>query len=122
MQRTILFTIFFSLLTFPLFSQTIATVKEVRGKVEVKAPGGSWQPAKAGMGISEGTFISTGFKSRAELDLTSSTLYVRQLTRMKIEELIQKQKSLNTGLYLTVGKVEAKLKTAEGLNHNFKIN
>ena len=121
MRRTILFFIFFSLLTFPLFSQTIAVIKEVKGKVEVKATGGSWQPAKAGMGISKGTVISTGFRSRAVLDLTGSTLYVRQITRMKIEELIQKQKSLNTGLYLMVGRVEAKVKTVEGLNHNFKI-
>jgi hypothetical protein len=103
-----------------LFSQT-AVVKQVVGKVEVKAPGQAWVPAKVGMDVSKGSFISTGFRSTAVLEMGPSVLNVRQLTRMQLEELLEKEGTMTTGLYLNVGKVNAKVKSVKGLSHDFKL-
>lgn len=108
-------------LTLPLFAQEMAVVENVSGKAELKAPGGSWVAASPGMEISKGTVISTGFSSTLSLDLGDSVLSVKQLTRLTLEELVKKEGIVTTSLALKVGKVNAKVKTAEGLQHNFSI-
>ena len=104
-----------------VFSQTTAVVKTVRGKVEVKVPGQSWKPAVAGMPISKGTTISTGFRSQAVLDVGPSEVTVSQLTRMQLEELLEQEGTVTTGLYLNVGRVSADVKSVEGLTNDFKL-
>ncbi len=121
MKKTILIPILFLILIAPLFSQLQAVFKELSGKVEVKAPLKEWEPAQLGMIISKGTIISTGFKSTARLEIGPSDLYVKQLTRMELEELTMIKGTVTTGLNLRVGKVEARVKTVEGLEHNFKL-
>ncbi len=121
MKKLIITTAFVFLLTAPLFSQLQAVIKEVSGKVEIKAPAKGWESATEGMEISKGTIISTGFKSQALLDLGSSNLYVKQLTRMSLDELAQKEGIVTTGLFLRVGKVRAQVKTTAGLQHNFTL-
>lgn len=121
MKKSIIITALIFLLTAPLFSQLQAVIKEVSGKVEIKAPAKGWESATEGMEISKGTIISTGFKSQALLDLGSSILYVKQLTRMSLDELTQKEGIVTTGLFLRVGKVKARVKTTAGLQHNFTL-
>lgn len=104
-----------------LFSQAQAVVKEFKGKVEIKASGGDWQPVKAGMKLDTGASISTGFSSTALLDLGTSTLKVAPLTRMQLVELIARQGSVSTTLALKVGKVNAEVKTAQGLRQDFTL-
>jgi hypothetical protein len=104
-----------------LFSQTQAVVKEFTGKVEIKATGGTWQPVKAGMKLDTGASISTGFSSTALLDLGTSTLKVAPLTRMQLVELIARQGSVSTTLALKVGKVNAEVKSAQGLRQDFTL-
>jgi hypothetical protein len=70
----------------PVFSQLQGLLTEVTGKVEIKVPGGDWTPAEEGTSISAGTMISTGFGAQAILDLGGSTLLVRPLTRMRLDE------------------------------------
>jgi hypothetical protein len=104
-----------------LFSQAQAVVKEFKGKVEIKASGGDWQPVTAGMNLDTGASISTGFSSTALLDLGTSTLKVAPLTRMQLVELIARQGSVSTTLALKVGKVNAEVKTAQGLRQDFTL-
>ena len=104
-----------------LFAQEQGTVQKVTGKVELKAPGMTWVSASPGMKISKGTIISTGFKSALSLDLGDSELEVKQLTRLTLEELIKQEGKVTTALSLKVGKVNAKVKTAEGLQHDFTL-
>jgi hypothetical protein len=104
-----------------LFSQTQAVVKEFKGKVEIKAGAGEWQAVKAGMTLDTGASISTGFSSTAVLDLGTSTLKVAPLTRMQLVELIARQGSVSTTLALRVGKVNAEVKTAQGLRQDFTL-
>lgn len=103
------------------FSQSQVVLKESAGKVEVKAPGGGWTPAAVGAKLSMGASISTGFSSTALLDLGTSTIRVAPLTRMQIVDLVARQGSVSTSLFLTVGRVHAEVKKAEGLRQSFVL-
>ena len=93
-----------------LSAQVKAVVKEIIGKVEIKAADNVWRPAKVGAAISKGHSISTGFDSTAVLTIGQSTLRVRPLTRMRLEELTQAGKAVSTSLSLSVGKVKGEVK------------
>jgi len=98
-----------------------AAVLEYVGKVEIKEPGGSWTAVEKGMSFSQGSTVSTGFNSSVRLDLGASELRIKALTRMTIRELVEKEGTVTTDLYLRVGKVQAKVKPAVGLSHDFKL-
>ena len=98
-----------------------AVVKDVSGKVEVMSPGGSWKKASTGMKIETGDSISTGFRSQAILTLGASQVVVKQLTRMELTELVEKQGTVRTGLNLRVGKIKAKVRTTAGLRQDFRL-
>ena len=102
-------------------SQEKATIIDLSGKVEVKNPGKGWVPARDGMEILGGTIISTGFGGTAVLDLGSSEIRIKQLTRMTLDELTEQEGTVSTQLTLNVGRVSAKVKTTEGLTHNFTL-
>lgn len=104
-----------------LFADLTAVVKNVSGKVEIKSPGGAWKKATAGMKIKKGYYISTGFKSEAVLVLGDSQVVVKQLTRMELEELVEKQGTVHTGLNLRVGRVRAQVNSSKGLKQQFTL-
>jgi len=104
-----------------LFADITAVVKDISGKVEIKVPGGSWKKASAGMKIEEGYSISTGFRSTAVLELGASQVIVKQLTRMELTELVEKEGTVKTGLNLRVGKIKAKVRTTAGLRQDFRL-
>ena len=104
-----------------LSAQTQAVVKEISGKVEVKTGSADWQPAKTGMKFDTGASISTGFNSTAVLDLGTSVLTVRPLTRLQLAELIKREASVSTTLVLRVGKVKAEVKKVEGVRQDFTL-
>ncbi len=121
MKKFLIFVMVIGLMSTPLFAELKAHIKSTKGKVEIKLPLKGWQRAKVGMVIPKGATISTGFKSYAVLQLGDSILQVKQLTRMKLEELIQKKNIVSTKLFLKVGKIKAKVRTAKGLRANFKL-
>jgi hypothetical protein len=109
-----------------LFSATLgwseALVKEFKGKVEFKAAtASSWAPVVVGMKFAKGDSISTGFGSQAVLDLGSSVVTVKALTRMTLAELVEKEGTVTTSISLRVGKLNADVKTDTGLKHDFTI-
>ncbi len=120
MKKILVITVLFTVLAFPLLAQN-AVIKEVSGKVEVRPPGAAWKTAEVGMQVLGGTYISTGFGAKAVLNIGESVLQVKQLTRMQIENIIEQEGTLNTNLYLRVGKVRAEVKSTEGLSNNFKL-
>ena len=96
----------------PGYSANLITVTEVKGKVELKGPDGSWKLLTKGTTVPQGTLISTGFKSSAELDLGgSSTVFVKQLTRMSVDQLAFTGQKVNTELNLKLGRIRADVKT-----------
>jgi hypothetical protein len=107
-----------------LFAQdgTITAVfKEISGKVQIREVFGKWVTAEEEMEIPKGATISTGFGSFAVLELGSAELQVKQLTRMTIEDIVEKEGTVTTDLFLRVGKVRASVKTTEGLTNDFKV-
>jgi hypothetical protein len=104
----------------PVFSVS-AIVQEISGKVELKAPGDSWQAAEQGMEVTGGTTVSTGFNSKAVIRIGESILEVEALTRMDLEELIEREGTIDTKLHLKVGKVKADVRSTEGLRNNFRL-
>jgi hypothetical protein len=103
-----------------LVAQT-ARFESVQGTVEVKQPGGDWVPAASGMNIEKATLISTGFKSSAVVKVSGSTLQVRALTRLSLEEILAKEGSDTVELFMQTGRVRADIKPPESGKVNFTI-
>jgi len=112
--------IFLTVVFLPVFGQN-ATVTQITGKVQLLSPGGQWVDAARGSVVTPGTVVSTGFSSTAVLDLGTSQLQVRQLTRMKLEELVRSQGTVTTSLFLTVGAVHANVANNLGVTQKFTI-
>ena len=102
-------------------AQAQARVRSFAGKVEILGAQQAWVPVKPGMSLGLGTTISTGFNSTAVLELGSSVLMVRPLTRLRLNELVARQGTVTTELFLQVGKIRAEVKSAEGLAQDFKV-
>jgi hypothetical protein len=98
-----------------------ALIKEFTGKVEVMAPGGTWKPAAKGMKLAKNTAISTGFKSVAVLTLGSSTLTVKPLTKLSLEEIVKLEGSEQVKLYLSAGRVKAAVSAPAGGSADFSV-
>jgi len=103
-----------------LVAQT-ARFESVQGTVEVKQPGGDWVPAASGMNIEKATLISTGFKSSAVVKVGGSTLQVRALTRLSLEEILAKEGSDTVELFLQTGRVRADVKPPENGKIDFTL-
>jgi hypothetical protein len=102
-------------------AQITAVVSEVRGRVEILKQGGNWQPATQGAVVNDGTTISTGFNSTAVLKMGLSTVTVQQLTRMRLDQLVEQQGRISTSFTLPIGRVQASVKSASGAPQDFQI-
>ncbi len=103
------------------FAADQAILKTLSGKVELNTGGTSWIPAKQGQTIAKGTVISTGFNSNAVVDLGSSEIFLKPLTRIALEDLSTSGNIIKTNLNLRLGRIDADVKTTEGLKHNFTL-
>jgi hypothetical protein len=102
-------------------AQQTAVFEDIRGKVEVKEPGASWQAASEGQEIPLNATLSTGFNSEATLALGRSTVVMKALSRMSVEELVEQEGTVETGVRLDVGRVSAEVRSAEGVQTDFRV-
>ncbi len=107
------------LLTATVWGQ--AEFVEIQGKVEIRPESGSWTAATVGTVIDENTVISTGFNASAVLEYAGSTVEVEQLTRMAFEKMVENADGVETEITLSVGKMSANVRTAEGRAQNFQV-
>ena len=99
-----------------------AVIRDLTGVVEIKPAGSSvWTPAKAGDIIEKQTIVTTGFRSSAVLIVGSSTLTVRPLTRLSLEELITLNQSETVNINLNTGRVRVEVKPPAGTRANFTV-
>jgi hypothetical protein len=99
-----------------------AVIRELRGTVETKAPGSSvWQAAALGQELKRETLLSTGFTSEAVLDLGSSILRVRPLTRVSLEEIAAVGDADRIEIYLRAGRIRAEVTPPTGGTVDFRI-
>lgn len=96
-------------------------IKTFAGKVEYRSGSDAWKPVAEGMKLPFGSTISTGFDSRAVLEIDTATLSVAPLTRMAIKDLVEKNGVVSTGVYLQVGKIKTQVKKVEGIQNDFVI-
>ena len=93
----------------------------VTGKVEYRLSGSNWRNAAVGVRVPTGAQISTGFNSKASIEIEDAVLQVDALTRMRIDELVEKEGVISTDINLKVGRIQANVRRTEGLRHNFKL-
>lgn len=98
-----------------------ATIVEIAGKVEYQLPGKAWKAAKAGDVLPKGTLVSTGFKSTAVLKVGTSTITVKPITRLSLEEILQSDKGTQTQLFLMAGRVKAEVTPQTGQTTEFQV-
>ena len=86
MKRAIL-VIFVFLTGLSLFAQS-GVIRELNGTVEIKRAGAaSFTAANIGDRLERDTIISTGFRSTALIEIGSTTIAVRPLTRMSVTDM-----------------------------------
>jgi hypothetical protein len=99
----------------------VVTVTSTTGRVETRIGAGTWQTASSGTTIPIGADISTGFNSRATLDINGNLVHVDPLTRVAVSSFAQEGNVTSTELNLRVGRVTAEVRTAEGLSQEFRL-
>lgn len=98
-----------------------ATIVGVSGRVELRNGAAAWRPAAVGDVILAGTTVSTGFGAEARIQIGESVLQVRELTRMTLEELVEREDSLDTDLFLQIGRIRSEVRGTRGLENNFQL-
>jgi len=119
-KRLIIATILLAAVT-ALGAQTTATIRDLKGKVEVKPLGKNWVLAKDGMVVDTLATISTGFDSSATLLIGKNKVGIAPLTRLTVDKIVEKAGKLDTSLHLRVGKVSAEVKSSSGTAQDFKV-
>lgn len=103
----------------PLMAVT-GEIVAVKGKAEIKQ-NGRWLSAQKGTKIIGGNVLSTGFKSELTLKIDGSVIIVKPMTRLTIEEIVQKNEAVSSEVYLNVGSVKADIKPASTKKVEFKV-
>lgn len=105
----------FLLASAPSWGADIAvTVAKITGKAQLQK-GADWVPLTPGQKLGSGDTVSTGFRSELLLQIGPSTVTVKALSRVTLQNLTQEGTSLKTDLYLKVGKVSAEVNKSESV-------
>ena len=120
MKKRIIIIAIAALFILPCFAEDILLV-DVQGKVEIKQPGRSWTPAEKGSALSMKTQISTGFNSKAVLDIGEARTTIQPLTRLEIQDVEIGGTEQKTALFLGSGRVRAEVKKSRDIRVNFSI-
>jgi hypothetical protein len=105
-----------------VFAQS-GLIKEMNGNVELKFAGASgYVPAEAGAQVMADTVISTGFKSTAVLEVGSSVIAVRPLTRLTLKEISASQGTENLNVNLQAGRLRVDVNPPAGAKASFSVS
>jgi hypothetical protein len=105
-----------------LNAQEAGIIRELSGTVETKAANVSaWARAAQGDRIEKNTIISTGFKSTVVIALGNSTITVRPLTRLSLEEIARNGNDEQVHLSLQTGRVRAEVTPPAGGKTDFTV-
>jgi hypothetical protein len=113
--------LFIAALSVPVFAQT-AIIQELSGTVEVKQASGGWVRAAVGMRLEPDMTVSTGFRSTALIRMGTSTVVLRPLTRIGVEELAASPGKEQAVLSLRTGRIRASVNPpVEGGTADFHV-
>ena len=90
-------------------------IKEFTGTVELKSAGSTtFTAAKAGDTVKQDTVVSTGLKSTALIEIGSTVITVRPLTRLTLTEIRASSESETLNVSLQSGRVQVDVKPPAG--------
>ena len=98
-----------------------AEVVGLEGKAQVSANGTSWSPISVGSKISQGSTIQTGFKSSLQLKFKGSLITLDPMTRIKIDELSDKDNTDNAVVSMKIGGLTSNVKKIEDRRAGFTV-
>ena len=97
-------------------------IKELVGTVEIKAAGSAnFVAATAGAQVAQDTVISTGFRSSAIIEVGSSIITVRPLTRLSLTEIQTTAATENINVNLQAGRVRVDVNPPAGARANLSV-
>jgi hypothetical protein len=113
-MKRIIITLFLLLAAVNLFA-LVGTVQELNGTVELKNPGSAdFVPANTGDHLTKETVISTGFRSSALIQVGSTIITVRPLTRLTLTELNESAGTETLNVNLQAGRVRVDVNPPAG--------
>ena len=97
-------------------------VDQLEGDVEVKQGKADWAAATAGMKLSAGDQISTGFDSKLILKFEdNSVVTVKPLTQFTIDRFFKDEAAIHTDLAVKIGAVRAKVNRTADTASDFVV-
>jgi len=105
----------------------VATITEIKGKVEMQTGEGPWMPAQIGMILNQGDTIRTMDESYAILNVDgtaeTASVEVKQKSNLKLAMLIQDKEAAtqNTLLDLAIGEVLIKARKLHSDKSKFEV-
>lgn len=119
MKRVVIFMLMLNGAVLVFAQNPQAVIREISGTVELKRPGDAdWTPAGIGDQIETATIVSTGFKSTALVAIGNSTLTVRPLTRLSLDELLIRNNTETVNIGLRSGRIDVRVNPPAGSNNN----
>ena len=121
MKKTILaFLLIFAALG--VFAQN-GVLREISGTVELKGSGASsFVPAAVGDQVGQDTIISTGFKSTALVEIGSTLIAVRPLTRLTLTEIRASTGAETLNVNLSAGRVVVDVNPPAGTRASMSVS
>ena len=120
MKKTVL-VFLMMLLAIGVFAQN-GLLREVSGTVELKNAGAaSFSPASVGDEVRQDTVISTGFKSTALVEVGSTLIAVRPLTRLTLTEIRSSSGAETLNVNLAAGRVRVDVNPPAGTRASMSV-
>ena len=114
--------LFFAFSLLPCYSQN-GVIRELSGTVELKDSASSpFVAAKAGDLVGEDTVVSTGFKSSALLEVGSTLIAVRPLTRLTLTEIRSSAGDETLNVYLQAGRLKVDVTPPTGTKASVAVS
>jgi len=112
----------FVLVAVSAFAQN-GVIKELTGTVELKrASSAGFIAAKAGDIVNQDTVVSTSFKSTALIEVGSTVITVRPLTRLTLTEIRASSESETLNVSLQTGRVRVDVKPPAGTKASMTVS
>ena len=98
-----------------------ADVIGIEGKAQVSTNGTTWAPIAVGSKIPQGATIQTGFKSSLKLKFKGSEITLDPMTRIKLDELSEKDNRDNAVVSMKIGGLTSNVKKLEDRRAGFTV-
>jgi len=116
------FALVLMLVALSVFAQN-GVMKELSGQVELKsASSAAFVAAKAGDIVNQDTVVSTGFKSAALIEVGSTVIAVRPLTRLTLTEIRASSGSESLNVSLQSGRVRVDVNPPAGAKASMTVS